>query len=164
MRIFKLSLNAILIGAFFVTNAQAQEVVATGGDFYTNPNGSISWTMGEPISESFALNQHILSQGFQQSAQNYVSIPMVGNSDLIEIFPNPFDEIVYLQNQTNEKELFVSLYDEKLALVGAYKIQTGFSNESIISLQNIEAGVYFLHIYSENGKVKTMQKLIKKTL
>jgi hypothetical protein len=164
MPIFKLCLLTILICVFRVTSLRAQEVVATSGDFFTNPNGSISWTLGEPISESFAANQQVFSQGFQQSAQNYSAISIICNTDLIEIFPNPFAEIIHLQNQTDEKELMLALYDEKMALIKKTTIQTGFNNESIISFQDLEAGVYFLHIYSENGKVESMQKLIKKTL
>jgi hypothetical protein len=164
MPIFKISVMAMLICTFYATALQAQEVVATSGDFFTNPNGSISWTLGEPISESFAVNQQIFSQGFQQSAQNYAAISIISNTDLIEIFPNPFDEIIHLQNQTEEKELILTLYDEKMALVKKITIQTGFSNEGTISFQDLEAGVYFLHIHSENGKVESMQKLIKKTL
>ena len=164
MPIFKLSLLTMLICTFYAKASQAQEVVAASGDFFTNPNGSISWTLGEPISESFTANQQIFSQGFQQSAQNYAAISIISNTDLIEIFPNPFDEIIHLQNQTEEKELILTLYDEKMALVKKITIQTGFSNDGTISFQDLEAGVYFLHIHSENGKVNSMQKLIKKTL
>lgn len=154
----------MLICAFFATNLWAQEVVSASGDFFTNSNGSISWTMGEPISESFVVNQKVLSQGFQQSSQNYTAISIITNTNLLSIFPNPFDEIIHLQNQTEEKELMLSLYDEKMALVKKKTIQTGFSNESTITFLNLEAGVYFLHIQSQNGKVNSMQKLIKKTL
>jgi hypothetical protein len=164
MRIFKLSVNVMLVCTFCAVSAQAQEVVATSGDFFTNPNGSISWTLGEPISESFAVNQQILSQGFQQSAQNYAAISIVSNTNLIAFFPNPFDEIIHLQNQTEEKELMLALYDEKMALIKKTTIHSGFNNESTISFQDLEAGVYFLHIQSQNGKVESMQKLIKKTL
>ncbi len=154
----------MLICAFFATNLWAQEVVSASGDFFTNSNGSISWTMGEPISESFVVNQKVLSQGFQQSSQNYTAISIITNTNLLSIFPNPFDEIIHLQNQTEEKELMLSLYDEKMALVKKTTIQTGFSNESTITFLNLEAGIYFLHIQSQNGKVNSMQKLIKKTL
>lgn len=164
MRIFKLSFNVVLVCTFCAVSLQAQEVVATSGDFFTNPNGSISWTLGEPISESFEVNQQIFSQGFQQSAQNYAAISIVTNTNLLAIFPNPFDEIIHLQNQTEEKELILTLYDEKMALVKKSTIQSGFNNESTISFQDLEAGVYFLHIQSQNGKVESMQKLIKKKL
>jgi hypothetical protein len=164
MGISKLFVNATLVCTFWAASLQAQEVVTTSGDFFTNPTGSISWTLGEPISESFAVNQQILSQGFQQSAQNYAAISVVSNLNLLEIFPNPFDEIIHLQNQTEEKELMLALYDEKMALVKETIINSGFNNESTISFQDLEAGVYFLHIQSQNGKVESMQKLIKKTL
>ena len=164
MRIFKLSVHTMFIFLFCLTSLRAQDVVASSGDVFTNSNGSISWTLGEPISESFVANQQILSQGFQQSAQNYTAISITSNTDLIEIFPNPFAEIIHLQYQTNEKELILALYDEKMALVKKITIQTGFSNENTISFHDLEAGVYFMHIHSENGKVESMQKMIKKTL
>ena len=164
MRIIKLSLITMLINIFCFASLRAQDVVASSGDVFTNSNGSISWTLGEPISESFAANQQVFSQGFQQSAQNYTAISIISNTDLIEIFPNPFAEIIHLQYQTNEKELILVLYDEKMALVKKITIQTGFSNDNTISFHDLAAGVYFIHIHSENGKVESMQKLIKKTL
>lgn len=154
----------MLICALYATNLRAQEVVTASGDFFTNSNGSISWTVGEPISESFEVNQNVFSQGFQQSAQNYVAISIISNTDLIEIFPNPFDEIIHFQYQTEEKQFMLSLYDEKMSLVKKMTIQTGFSNESTISFLDLEAGVYFLRIQSQNGNVDSIQKLIKKTL
>lgn len=159
--------SLIFFFLFFLSkneNLNAQEIVTSGGDFFSNPAGSISWTLGEPISENFTVSPNVFSQGFQQSAQNYAHLTSSINIDLFEIYPNPFDEIIFIQFQSKEKNLMVSLYDEKLALIKQTTINTDFSKESKLSFGGLAAGLYFLHLESEDGKINSMQKVIKKSL
>jgi len=61
--------------AFFVIaiNANAQQVIASAGGYYEGDNISISWTLGEPIIETFEGADIILTQGFQQPYSFYLS-------------------------------------------------------------------------------------------
>jgi len=43
----------------------AQETISSGGGFLQNPSGSVSATIGEPVSETFSGNT-LLTQGMQQ--------------------------------------------------------------------------------------------------
>ncbi len=61
--------------AFFVIaiNANAQQVIASAGGYYEGDNISISWTLGEPVIETFTGADIILTQGFQQPYSFYLS-------------------------------------------------------------------------------------------
>jgi hypothetical protein len=41
-----------------------QQVIASAGNYFSNASGSISWTMGEPVIESYTASGSILTQGF----------------------------------------------------------------------------------------------------
>ncbi len=53
--------------------AASQQVVATAGDYFENDNLSISWTLGETIIATFESENIVLTQGFQQPYNFYLS-------------------------------------------------------------------------------------------
>jgi len=63
-----------------IFQAKAQQVVATAGGYYEGENLSLSWTVGEPVIETFNSGELILTQGFQQPYNFYLrqilDIPM----------------------------------------------------------------------------------------
>jgi len=64
----------------FSLNSVAQQVIASAGGYYEGENISLSWTLGEPVIETFEGNDIILTQGFQQPynfyLQQILNIPM----------------------------------------------------------------------------------------
>ena len=78
MRIISLLCAAILMIA--VQKIHSQQVIATSGGYYQNENISLSWTVGEPVIETFTAGDVILTQGFQQPwsfyLQQILNIPM----------------------------------------------------------------------------------------
>jgi len=75
-------LLAVLAVAFTacVFNANAQQVIASSGAYYESENLSLSWTLGEPVIETFSNGDLTLTQGFQQPysfyLQQILNIPM----------------------------------------------------------------------------------------
>ncbi len=66
----------VFISAAFLTiaiNTNAQQVIASAGGYYEGDNISISWTLGEPVIETFVGEDIILTQGFQQPYSFYLS-------------------------------------------------------------------------------------------
>jgi len=53
--------------------AASQQVVATAGGYFETDNMSLSWTLGETVTETFAADNFILTQGFQQPYSFYLS-------------------------------------------------------------------------------------------
>jgi hypothetical protein len=64
----------------FVPPAYSQEVISNAGEHYENDNGSISWTIGEPVIETLGSSNNYLTQGFHQP--NAV-VPTLGQWGLI---------------------------------------------------------------------------------
>ncbi len=69
----KALISLIFSGIFmlFCLQVFSQEVIATAGGYYEGENFSVSWTLGEPVTETFTGADVILTQGFQQPYSFY---------------------------------------------------------------------------------------------
>jgi hypothetical protein len=95
MKTFKLyAIVLILLMGFGFARAQvlAPTVIASAGEeYYHAAFGSLTWTLGEPVTETFR-NGDLLTQGFHQPYATLVSVSPVAPTDLqVNIYPNPFD-------------------------------------------------------------------------
>jgi len=72
---FQISLCSLITVAIlaFSQNTFAQQIIATSGGYFEGENISMSWTLGEPVIETFAGDDIILTQGFQQPYNFYLS-------------------------------------------------------------------------------------------
>ena len=55
-------------------SVKSQEVKGTSGDYFQNAQASLSWTIGEPMTETYTTGTNILTQGFHQTGLTIVSI------------------------------------------------------------------------------------------
>ncbi len=64
----KNTIYLVLLSIFFclALDGKSQQVIASAGGYYEGQNIQMSWTVGEPITETFAAADLILTQGFQQ--------------------------------------------------------------------------------------------------
>jgi hypothetical protein len=64
------------------------DVVTSAGGYFESGTTSVSWTLGEPVTEAFTNNNMILTQGFQQP---FYGITITGISlDLLVFLEGPF--------------------------------------------------------------------------
>jgi hypothetical protein len=68
----KIKYFIIIAFAFLSFQAKAQQVIASAGGYYEGENISLSWTLGEPVTETFSAGGVILTQGFQQPYNFYI--------------------------------------------------------------------------------------------
>lgn len=138
----------LIIGIIWQTLVYSQnlspDVVSSSGDYFTNANNSLSWTLGENIIETVSGPNNILTQGFQQT--NYIITSINENSSddySIVAYPNPANELVELK--ANSKELAnvtADLYDGNANLLYS-KI---FKDHLQIDLKNYVSGNYFIRV------------------
>lgn len=57
---------------FYPVQNKAQQVIASSGGHYQDENISLSWTVGEPVIETFSGGNVVLTQGFQQPYSFYL--------------------------------------------------------------------------------------------
>lgn len=95
----KLLILFTLIGLTVLIYGQSlnPEVISTSGDYFENSNASLSWTLGETVTETFENSNFFLTQGFQQ--------PVIG----VIISGISLDLLVYLEGPYNGSEMTTDL-------------------------------------------------------
>ncbi len=146
----------LLIGlvSVCVFNVNAQEIISTSGDYFENTNGSVSWTVGESMIETYTKGVDILTQGFQQGLLTAVSVFELKDIDIsVKIAPNPTIDFINLYTD-KFKDLTYQLYDFNGKIIKQADI---ISYETKISFSKLSYAAYFLKIMKGSQIIKTFQ-------
>jgi len=141
--------------------AFGQEIITTAGDLFSTSTHTLSWTIGEPIAESYENQSVLFSQGFQQSAQNYVGITEILDSLSFTIYPNPFSNSIKLCSDRDYNQVFLILFDATMGKVMQANYHFSAQIPIILETNSISNGIYFLQIQTDKDSAKTIFKLSK---
>ena len=146
----KLLILAFLLQALLIN---AQQVITTAGNYNSNTSGSLSWTMGEGIIDTYTSTSVILTQGFQQSKLTVTAVPEIsGNSSSIIVYPNPTEDFVSLKVNTGlGLDFKYQLYDLNGKLLTEQKLT---SSETVISFRDRVPGTYLLKLLNKDQVLK----------
>jgi hypothetical protein len=154
----KTSFFPILFLLFFVHYGIAQEVISSSGSSFENSSARLSWTLGEPVIETFTAGQSVLTQGFQQSKLTVTAINQISdNSIRIKVYPNPVTSQLTVEAGENEKYNF-SLIDLNGKVLVKREVKEIVET---VDMQIFTPGSYFLTVFSSNGKQFQTFKVIK---
>ena len=77
------------------------DVIATSGEFFSNSTYSLSWTLGECVTETFTATGNTLTQGFQQSKFVVTSINQLTIEGIsVKAYPNPVSDLINISVKT----------------------------------------------------------------
>jgi len=140
-------------------NITAQDVVSTGGNAHSNANGSISYTIGETVIETFIGDNLILLQGFHQSNLMVTAIDELPGLDFeISVFPNPAAAYVKLRiTQETVVGIHYQLYDMDGKLLMQNRPE---GIETDIPFRDYSPAEYILRIFDRKNEVKSF-KIVK---
>ncbi|MBI9068961.1 MAG: T9SS type A sorting domain-containing protein [Salinivirgaceae bacterium] len=136
---------AIFVGAY--SQSAELNLISTAGDYFETDNLSISWSVGEVLTEAFSTNDLYLGQGFQQGGDFTTGISqMKPNEFNIELFPNPATtefslNLIDFENRRVDYQL--QLFDISGQLVMAEKLYNDFNK---IDIKEIKSGTYFVRL------------------
>jgi hypothetical protein len=138
---------------------RAQEVITAGGDYHNNAAGSVSNTVGEPITETFSGTTSTLTQGFQQVwLIPTILYELSGLNYEISVSPNPALNYLNLKIVTqNLSAMQLMLYSPEGKLLLLKKIE---SIETGISFDGLSSGSYILKVTEDKRDLKSF-KIIK---
>jgi len=149
--------NALLLLSLITTlSVSAQEVVSTQGDSYSNPNGSIDFTIGEVVINTGTDGTNNLTQGFHQTNWNFLGVEDFAPNYEAIIFPNPTEDVLNIKTSMFENVTY-TLYDG----LGKLVMQDILSAEQTpIQVSQLATGNYSLTLTNETQNLKTF-KLVK---
>ncbi len=151
----KLFTSVLFINSFI---SFGQEVVASGGDFLSNANGTFSFTIGEVIPETSTTNNFILTQGFQQSNPISNELPEDKATEL-SIYPNPSTQSFEIVSLPADFEGEVILLNLAGSIVLRQSIN-GFDKQTI-AISSISQSNYFVYLINQEKESMFLGKLIK---
>lgn len=137
------------------------DVLATAGDFYSNASGSVSWTMGEPMGETYSSTNNILTQGFQQPWDfgTDVSAPTPVNADA---YPNPTSDFVTIQFGSGSNGAYmIEVYNTLGQQVSTSQYAATPSAQATVSLRDFADGIYFITVRKVDGTESSTFKITK---
>lgn len=139
--------------------AGGQEVITSAGDFHSTGSHSLSWTIGEPVIETFSAGSSVLTQGFQQPI--LISVSIYENPELnfdISAFPNPTsDYLNVVISGGNYDDMIYSLFDVTGKLLDSKEI---VSEQTEIIFSHLPLAIYYVKIIQHNAELKTL-KIVK---
>jgi len=142
----KKTLMLMLVLFTAVISTKAQEVVSSSGNYQETSNGSLSWTIGEPITETKS-NGNTLTQGFQQSRLTVTNISEIKPADIsVSIFPNPTNEFITIK-VSEAQDYTVQLFNLNGQLLTEQKSN---NTEERIDMMPYTNGTYLLKFINNN--------------
>lgn len=144
----------VLCGAAKAQSVMPQ-VVSSGGGSGQNAQGSLDWTIGEPVTETVSNGTNTLTQGFQQPTLQLVTT-IQNKNDLLNllVYPNPTADYVILNmNHSKEMQYQFHVYDASGKLV--QQGTAGTSNPKI-SFHGFASGQYTLSLQSSTSSIQNI--------
>ena len=140
----------------------SQSVVSTDGGYSLGTSGSLSWTLGEIVTETFEDQSLYLTQGFQQvylGSAGYSSLLLQKN---ISIYPNPFSSLINISGEDISSTFILTIHDSQLRLVFESEFSFPSAYEPIaIPLLNLSNGLYILSMKNKNRNELLHKRIIK---
>lgn len=153
-----LSFFLIIVAFAAFSQSTTPEVVSSGGEYYENVNGSLSWTLGEPVIETISNGTNTLTQGFQQNSYTITEISEVIDPDFnIKVYPNPTSDIINIEGNYLEIAK-VEMYDMNGKIVLSEEIN---ENNYKLNIQNKTVAYYLLKVYSKENNIVKEYKICK---
>jgi len=141
----------------------AQQSINTSGGNATGTGGSASYSVGQPDYRNYSGSTGSVAEGVQQPYEIFELSITDYDGIAIEcrVYPNPTNDVLQLQITNYELrergDLHFSLFD----LTGRQLLQQEITGENTeISMGNLPAGTYLLHILADKKPAKAF-KIIK---
>jgi len=155
----KIKLLTLVIFCIAIANSGlgqsiTRELISSTGDYFSNNDYSISWSLGEPLTETYSSGDYTLSQGFHQG--DYLVIPPSKIKEefkgiKIQVFPNPVSDYMIIDFKDVGKNNFytIKLFTSNGKLVLTQEV-TPYLNHKRINLSEINSGIYILKVIINN--------------
>ncbi len=144
---------------FLTGISNGQQVISSAGEYFDNGTYSLSWTLGEPVIETYEQGGTKLTQGFQQPI--LVSVSIYEHPELnfdISAFPNPTSDFlnVVITNGTYDQMSYL-LFDVTGKLLDSKQI---VSEQTEVIFAHLPIAVYYVMIMQRDKELKTF-KVVK---
>ena len=138
-----------------------QQVISSGGTNFKGTSVELSWTIGEPVIETYSNSNTILTQGFHQSDFKVTAIDEISLPGYeLAVYPNPVSQKLNLEIRKGDLEnLSYDLFNTKGKLM---QRSLFFELPGQVNMESYSSGTYLLKISDNKGNPLQSFKIIKK--
>jgi hypothetical protein len=156
---YMMKTSVIVLLIMFCCILKAQQVVATSGNQFSNDNGSIAFTIGEGVANTFTNGEKTLTQGFHQTIISVSIVSPPEETDFsMTAYPNPATETLTLTTDyENIPGLKYLLIDQSGKLLLKKEIESAVT---VIPIEQLLEGIYIIKIQDNLKELKSF-KIIK---
>lgn len=145
--------------AFFIQftlfQSYAQDLIGSAGGTGSNASHTLTWSVGEPMTEGFLNGTNRLTQGLLQPQLSFVTeIDELGETWDLSIYPNPTATSLLIHTSSTFERADFILTDLKGTVIQKGQIQ---NKETLLDCGSLEASTYLLQILLPNKKHKTFK-------
>jgi hypothetical protein len=161
MKIIKQTYFSIILAYLFCSvDLHAQESINNSGGNASGIGGTVSYSIGQVTYSTVTNNNGSVAQGVQQAFEIYTSgINEPSPNIKLSFYPNPTSDFVLLEvvSDSNQK-LTYQLLD-----ANGKKVDNNFiaTKQTLIPLEKLENGTYFLNVSIDLKKQLQTFKIIK---
>jgi len=146
---------SLLLSSYVQAQSVTPEVVATSGGYFTSANAQLSWTLGEPVTETWSNVSSTLTQGFQQNSYSLTGIEELENNVFITAYPNPSTGLINIGISGNSHPYTQAvLVNASGQTVGQVSL-TGI-NRCSFDLTPFASGTYVLSIFDQQQQKQSL--------
>lgn len=141
------------------------QVIASSGTVTSNATHSISWTLGEVVTQTLVSGGNYATQGFQQPNDDF-TISVENNNSTLEIksYPNPTSDEVHVEiNKHSLEDFTFQIMDAtgKKVLENKIKASVGTLHHTL-QVSEFSAGNYVLTVSNLSSSINKTFKFTKK--
>lgn len=131
-------------------------VVSSTGDYYTGSAATLSWTLGEVVTDTYIGTNNQLTQGFHQPDLRFTLVEDLAQEITLNLFPNPTNGMVSFEAKNNLTPLNIVILDPTGRII--YTSKYAAASTLQIDLSGYARGIYFMQVTTEaNQKIKTIK-------
>jgi hypothetical protein len=136
------------------------DIISSAGVYATSSSGSMCWTIGEVMTETYTSSGNALTQGFQQPDTSFST--SVANETLVRIaiYPNPVVDRLIVNFSTNKGTNTLEILDMQGKQLRKESCPEN-QNEAILSFSDLADGMYILTIINNETNTRTSFKINK---
>lgn len=164
----KLTLFLSLPFTMLLAQTSDHHIITTQGDVSKGETITMSWTIGDLVTEAAAVYQAILTQGFQQPSITVREIATAQLTTEIKprssvefsatVYPNPVGTDLNIEVENGKEEYYLDLYDPAGILISSNRSS---NPREVIDLTDLPAAQYVLRISLVGTEQSKVFQIIK---
>lgn len=139
------------------------EVQASSGDFYTGGGVTLSWTLGETVTETYSSPSNIVTQGFQQPDVTVTKVEEATAGVNVVVFPNPTAGQLSVElTSVASRKMQLELVDINGRLLHSQQAEVPAGVQTLtMDIASLAAGQYMLRVKDTGKKTESVYRIQK---